>query len=80
MRVAPKTRQSPRQEGRTIKIDLMPRAQVTIDGKPAGDTPMVWRSRAGKHRITVSNPTLGLRKTVVNLKPKDVYSPQRWPK
>jgi hypothetical protein len=40
----------------TLSINALPWAEVTVDGKPAGRTPVTKTVPAGKHTITFKNP------------------------
>jgi serine/threonine protein kinase len=42
-----------------LSIDVTPWADVSIDGKPIGDTPKEVRITAGKHKIRLSHPQFG---------------------
>ncbi|MFL5399091.1 MAG: PEGA domain-containing protein [Myxococcales bacterium] len=39
-----------------LSIEVTPWADVSIDGKPIGDTPKEVRIAAGKHKIRLSHP------------------------
>ena len=55
----------------TITIDARPWCNVSIDGQAVGQTPIVNRSiAAGSHRITCTNPELGVtRNLTVDVEP-----------
>jgi serine/threonine-protein kinase len=54
----------------TLRLNSRPWAQVTVDGRPVGNTPQPsLQLSAGKHKLQLSNPQLGLTKNVsVNIK------------
>jgi serine/threonine-protein kinase len=54
----------------TLRLNSRPWAQVTLDGKPIGNTPQQnLQLSAGKHKLQLSNPQLGLAKSVtINIK------------
>lgn len=46
-----------------LRLNSRPWSQVTIDGKPAGNTPLMGvRLSAGEHEIEMFNPTMDMRK------------------
>ncbi len=49
-------RRDPDQEGVLLVTSNAPQAEVVIDGKPAGRTPMTQVVRPGKHRVQVTSP------------------------
>lgn len=49
----------------TLRLNSRPWAQVLVDGRPVGNTPQPnLQLSAGKHKIQLSNPQLGLHKSV----------------
>ena len=49
----------------TLTFDARPWCNVQIDGANVGQTPVVNRSlSAGRHRVTCTNPELGVTRTV----------------
>jgi hypothetical protein len=49
----------------TLRLNSRPWAQVSVDGHAVGNTPQPnLQLSAGKHKIQLSNPQLGLAKTV----------------
>jgi serine/threonine protein kinase len=55
----------------TLRINTRPWSQISIDGRPAGNTPqMNLQLKAGSHSVTLTNPEFGVSKTVViDIKP-----------
>ncbi len=49
----------------TLWINLLPYAEVTVDGASKGRTPKRLKMKPGKHRIGLRNPQTGNAKTVV---------------
>jgi serine/threonine-protein kinase len=47
---------------RTLRVNLMPYADVLIDGKYVGTTPLEAKLSVGPHRMELRNPKTGLRK------------------
>lgn len=58
----------------TLRLNSRPWAQVSVDGRPVGNTPQPnLQLSAGKHKIQLSNPQLGLHKSVtVTIKPGEI--------
>jgi tRNA A-37 threonylcarbamoyl transferase component Bud32 len=54
-----------------LKINLLPFARVELDGRSIGETPVSTSVRAGRHRLTLSNPETGRRVTRAIVVPKD---------
>ncbi|TNF26658.1 MAG: PEGA domain-containing protein, partial [Deltaproteobacteria bacterium] len=53
----------------TVAISARPYANVLIDGKPAGTTPLASQPlRAGRHKLTLVHPTYGTKTRVVTIK------------
>ena len=54
----------------TLRLNSRPWAQVTVDGRPIGNTPQQnLQLSPGKHKLQLSNPQLGLAKSVtINIK------------
>jgi serine/threonine protein kinase len=68
----PAATQAPAKGGMgTLRINTRPWSQITIDGRPAGNTPqMNLQLKAGSHTVTLTNPDFGVSKTVViDIKP-----------
>jgi serine/threonine protein kinase len=61
----PRTGSAPAAKGSgTLKLNTRPWSQISIDGKPAGNTPQInLQLSAGTHIVTVSNPDFGVSKT-----------------
>jgi serine/threonine protein kinase len=68
----PAATQAPAKGGMgTLRINTRPWSQISIDGRPAGNTPqMNLQLKAGSHSVTLTNPDFGVSKTVViDIKP-----------
>jgi hypothetical protein len=52
-----------------LAIQATPWAEVSIDGRPIGETPREVLLGAGAYRVRASHPDLGTRDTVVQVKP-----------
>jgi hypothetical protein len=64
-RAAAPARQAPSAGTGYLRLNSRPWAEVTIDGKPAGATPLLnVELAAGAHTVTLSNPQFGLKKSV----------------
>jgi hypothetical protein len=62
-----------------LLINLLPYAQVSLDGRDLGRTPIDRRLRPGAHKLTLHNPGTG--KTVqrrIEVKPGEEVSIMRW--
>jgi serine/threonine-protein kinase len=59
-----------------LSIDTYPWSRVTIDGRAAGDTPIVtFAVKPGAHTLVFENPETGLRETrTVTVKPNEHLS------
>jgi len=53
--VAPPRRHAPRAEGR-LKVNVLPWAKVTVDGRAVGTTPVDVKVGAGDHQVVLFNP------------------------
>ncbi|MBX7080505.1 MAG: PEGA domain-containing protein, partial [Nannocystaceae bacterium] len=53
----------PRARGR-LKVNLVPYARVTIDGRDRGQTPVDTPLSAGTHRVELYNPDSAQRRTI----------------
>jgi serine/threonine-protein kinase len=48
-----------------LRINSRPWAEVSIDGRPVGNTPLMNLTlSAGAHRVRLRNPQFGLEKTI----------------
>jgi serine/threonine-protein kinase len=48
-----------------LRLNSLPWSQVTVDGKPVGNTPLMnLPLPAGAHTIRMVNPDMGLTKTI----------------
>jgi hypothetical protein len=52
-----------------LRVNLIPYAEVAIDGAPRGRTPIRLSVPAGRHKVSLHNPDTGQRKTIVVLVP-----------
>jgi eukaryotic-like serine/threonine-protein kinase len=50
-----------------LELDVVPWANVWIDGKPAGDTPYRGKLSAGRHRVRISNTAGGSKTFTVTI-------------
>ena len=67
-----------RARGRLL-INLVPYAEVSIDAKPVGSTPVDETLRSGKHTIELYNPETGRRKSLrVALDPGETLNITHW--
>jgi hypothetical protein len=68
---APKASASASGKTGTLRLNTRPWSQVVVDGRPVGNTPQPnLELSAGKHKLVLSNPSLGLSKNVtVTIKP-----------
>jgi len=58
-----------------LTINARPWAQVLIDGRPVGNTPLLRVPvKPGRHKVTFVHPTLGTRQTVVELTPSQTLT------
>ncbi|MFO0635271.1 MAG: serine/threonine-protein kinase [Nannocystaceae bacterium] len=68
----------PRARGR-LKINLVPYARVTIDGRDRGQTPVDTPLSAGSHRVELYNPDSAQRRTIdVQVEPGQTASITAW--
>ena len=60
----------------TLRLNARPWAQVMLDGRPIGNTPQQnLQLSPGKHKLQLSNPQLGLTKSVtVNIKAGEILT------
>jgi serine/threonine-protein kinase len=71
-------RERPRARGR-LKVNLVPYAEVSIDGRSLGGTPVDEPIRAGAHELELYNPDSGLRRTLdVTIEEGRVLNITRW--
>jgi hypothetical protein len=69
---------APTARGR-LKINLVPYAQVAIDGVARGDTPLDLSLPAGRHRLELINPQIGRRTTrTIDVPADGVLEVTRW--
>lgn len=69
---------APRGRGR-LKVNLMPYAEVSIDGRPRGQTPLDLPLRAGKHTVALYNPDSAQRRTLeIEIEPGGTASITAW--
>lgn len=69
---------APRGRGR-LKVNLMPYAEVSIDGHPRGQTPLDLPLRAGKHTVALYNPDSAQRRTLeIEIEPGGTASITAW--
>ncbi|MCH9683805.1 MAG: protein kinase [Deltaproteobacteria bacterium] len=61
-----------------LKINVIPWAEVTIDGTPHGRIPIDVQLPAGHHRIRLRNPQLGTRTFEVDLAAGQVHRISEW--
>ena len=60
-------------------INLVPWARVTVDGVVLGDTPFRGTLTAGRHRVVLENPDVGLRREfVVTIVAEQVQKVKEW--
>jgi serine/threonine-protein kinase len=58
-----------------LTINARPWAQILIDGRSFGNTPLVKVPlRPGRHKVTFTHPTLGTRNTTVDLAPSQTLT------
>jgi hypothetical protein len=60
----------------TLRLNTRPWSQVSVDGKPVGNTPQPnLQLSPGKHKLTMSNPQLGLSRIVtITIKPGETLT------
>jgi hypothetical protein len=59
----------------TLQIKVVPAAQVTVDGKARGTSPLTLRLRPGKHSIVIEHPDFRPLRRRVTLAPGDGNRP-----
>lgn len=75
---APTKAVKPRGNGR-LKVNLSPYAEVSLDGRPLGTTPIDESVRAGEHTIELYNPDSGLRRRLdVTIRDGRTHDITRW--
>ena len=71
----------PTQKVRTglLKVNTLPWAEVTIDGKSYGRVPVEAKLPAGRHTIELSNDAVGTKRSVVHVKAGRTIVLTEWP-
>jgi len=68
----------PRARGRLL-VNVVPYAEVSLDGKPLGRTPIDEPVRAGEHTVLLYNPDSGLRRSFdVTIEADRAHNITRW--
>ncbi len=62
-----------------VKVNTLPWAEVSIDGKSYGRVPVEVSLPVGRHRVVLSNPSMGTRERVVTVTRGGEVSVTRWP-
>lgn len=70
-------RPPPREPGR-LQVNVLPWAEVTIDGRAHGRVPVDVELAPGRHRVRLSNPQLGERTLEVEVPAGGVHKISRW--
>lgn len=74
-------RRRARQRTGTVDINLLPWAQVLLDGRSYGQTPRSIRLPAGRHELVLENPRTGQRATLpIEIEAGQTLRISRWPK
>jgi hypothetical protein len=60
-----------------LAVEATPWAVVSIDGREVGETPVEALLGVGAYRIRAANPDLGMRETIIQVKPgkRQVWTP-----
>ena len=78
-KVAPPSRRPEKIRRGRIKVNTLPWAEVSIDGKRYGRVPVEVSVPVGRHRIVLSNPSMGTKERTVNVTRGREVSVTRWP-
>jgi len=62
-----------------LKVNTLPWAEVSIDGKSWGRVPVEARLPVGRHRVELSNPAVGTKVSIVQIKSGREVQLTRWP-
>lgn len=75
----PTPRKTPKPAKGLLKVNTLPWAEVAIDGRNYGRVPIEVSLRPGRHRVVLSNPSIGTKEHVVTIKSAGEVSLTRWP-
>jgi hypothetical protein len=67
----------PREPGR-LQVNVLPWAEVSVDGRSLGRVPVDVELAPGRHRVRLSNPQLGERTLEVEVPAGGVHTISRW--
>jgi serine/threonine protein kinase len=70
-------RTPPREPGR-LQVNVLPWAEVSVDGRSLGRVPVDVELAPGRHRVQLSNPQLGERTLEVEVPAGGVHTISRW--
>lgn len=77
-RTARRREPTPAAEPGRLRVNVLPWAEVTVDGRPLGRVPVDVELAPGRHRVRLSNPQLGERILEIELAAGGVHKISRW--
>ena len=68
----------PAAEPGRLRVNVLPWAEVTVDGRSLGRVPIDVELTPGRHRVKLENPQLGARTFEIELPPGGVHRISEW--